>query len=173
MPRAIRYKAQGEYLRGTLFWTQGDFIGANDADGEAQIVTSHKEDLAPAFGLQAADLSVYVVAWDGDPATLPQEDEPTALERLPVAPPPVLPNVPTFMLAVYAAPPAGIGKTRARLFARDYPDGPIALQRGNWALARQSVADAAANLDPLLVTLTPTEKSTILALMETFHIPLA
>ena len=109
MPKAYRYKSNGKYLKNTLFsTTNSDFLGAHhgvEADAifdpvlaaieEAEQQESHKQDFAVAFGIPADQIECEVIAgWDGDPATLPKEDEPDALVRLPVAPEP--PPPPTF-----------------------------------------------------------------------------
>ena len=106
--KAIRYASGGKFLANTLFSTaNSDFIGAYHgvptddiydpllaAEEEALTIASHKVDLGAAFGIDPADIEAVVVPWDGDPATLPKEDEPDALVRLPVAPEP--PPPPTF-----------------------------------------------------------------------------
>lgn len=120
--------------------------------------------IAETLGLSAGAIEAVEVE-SGDPRTgeLLSEPEPE--------PQPAPPDAPAFKLAVFADPPIGLGKTRARLFARDYPDGLQSLDAGNWALARESVADALANTEPSLITLTQTEHGVILALMAAFHIP--
>lgn len=97
MPKAVRYKANGKYLKNTMFSTvNSDFIGAYHgvptddiydpelaAGEEARIIESHKQDFAIAFGIPAEEIECEVIAWDGKPESLPKEDEPDALERIP------------------------------------------------------------------------------------------
>ena len=109
MHKAYRYKANGKYLKNTMFSsTNSEFVGAHHgvetddiydpvlaAIEEAEQIESHKQDFAVAFGIPADQIECEVVAgWDGDPDTLPKEDEPDALVRLLVAPEP--PPPPTF-----------------------------------------------------------------------------
>ena len=100
--KAIRYRANGKYLKNTLFSTlNSDFIGAYHgvetdaifnadlaAAEEAMTIASHKQDFAVAFGIPADEIECEVIAWDGDPASLPKEDEPDAHVRLPEPPEP-------------------------------------------------------------------------------------
>lgn len=103
MHKAYRYKANGKYLKNTLFsTTNSDFLGAYHgvptddvydpvlaAIEEAEQNESHKQDFSVAFGIPADQIECEVIAdWDGDPDTLPKEDEPDAIVRLPVAPAP-------------------------------------------------------------------------------------
>ena len=106
MPKASRYRSGGKFLKGTLFSTSNsDFIGAFHgvptdaifnpviaAEEETLTIASHKQDFGAAFGIDPALIEAVVVLWDGDPETLPKEDEPDALVRLPVAPVPVAPT---------------------------------------------------------------------------------
>jgi hypothetical protein len=108
MPKAIRYRSGGKFLENTLFSTvNSDFLGAYHgvptdaifdavlaAEEEALTIASHKVDLGAAFGIDPSLIECVVVPWNGDPATLPKEDEANARVRLPVAPPP--PPEPTF-----------------------------------------------------------------------------
>lgn len=86
-------------------------------------------------------------------------------------PPPPPPDAGGYMLAVYAEPPVGLGEERAQLIGRDWPQGVIALQRGNYELARAVLDKMLANTNPTFTTITEAEHATMLALMDTFHIP--
>lgn len=90
MPKAIRYRANGQFLQHTLFWTPGDFIGAGSLDPElaaleeAQTLESHKQDFAIAFGIPAESIEVVAVPYDGNPDTLPYaEDGKGGVVRIP------------------------------------------------------------------------------------------
>ena len=105
MPKAIRYKHNGQYLQNTLFWTQFDYIAAFHAqpgvfnatlaaEEEAMSIESHKQDFAVAFGIPADEIECEVVSWDGDESALPFASDASApLTRLPQpAPPPPEPT---------------------------------------------------------------------------------
>lgn len=113
MAKAMRYRANGKYLRNTLFaTTNGDFIGAYHgvptdaiydptlaAEEEALTIESHKRDFSAAFGIPADQIEAVVIPWDGV-APLPAEDEVGAHERLPIAP--AEPQAPTLEQKVAA-----------------------------------------------------------------------
>lgn len=91
MPKAIRYLHNGLPLQNTLFYTDGDYIGAYHDDPaiaaqeEALTMASHQQDFAIAFGIPANEIDCEVLAWDGDIATLPfDEDSAATVQRLPV-----------------------------------------------------------------------------------------
>ncbi len=70
-------------------------------------IESHKQDFAVAFGIAADSITVVPVSYDGDPATLPKEDESDNLVRLPVAPtPPPEPTLEEKVAALLVATPA-------------------------------------------------------------------
>ena len=110
MSKAIRYRSGGKFLKNTLFsTTNSDFIGAHHgvetdaifdpvlaAEEEAMTIASHKVAFGAAFGIDPALIEEVVVAWNGDPETLPKEDEPDALVQLPVPTPEPEPAVRTF-----------------------------------------------------------------------------
>jgi hypothetical protein len=81
MSKAIRYHVGGKYLRNSMFWTAGDFIGAYHADPvlaveeEALTIASHKQDLGAAFGLDPRTIECEVLDWDGDVASLPYAED--------------------------------------------------------------------------------------------------
>jgi hypothetical protein len=114
MPKAIRYQHNGQYLRNTMFWTQGEFIGAFHADPvlaaeeEALTIASHAHDFAVAFGIPADEITHEVVAWDGRDETLPfASDNSAPVVRLPVAPEePAPPTLEEKVDALLAASPA-------------------------------------------------------------------
>lgn len=114
MPKAIRYRSGGKFLKNTLFsTTNSDFLGAHHgvptdsiydpalaAEEEALTIASHKVDLGKAFGIDSALIEAVEVPWDGNPSSLPKEDEPDALVRLPVpAPPPPPPTLAEILAA--------------------------------------------------------------------------
>lgn len=75
MPTYARYKANGEYLRGTL-WTC--------SEDNATPPETHAEDFAIAFGIPAEEIECEVIAWDGRDETLPFADDNSApVERIP------------------------------------------------------------------------------------------
>ena len=95
--KAIRYKANGKYLQNSMFWTALDYVcayhaspdafdAALAAEEEAKSIASHKQDFALAFGIPADQIEVEFITWNGDPSTLPKEDESDVLVRLPVPP---------------------------------------------------------------------------------------
>ena len=106
MPKAVRFKSNGKYLRNTLFSCPGlDYVGSGTAmrpdfdpsDGKMRDAVALEEDLsiaswtqdfAIAFGIPADEIECEVIPWDGDPASLPKEDEPDAHVRLPEPPEP-------------------------------------------------------------------------------------
>ena len=110
MSKAIRYRSGGKFLKNTLFsTTNSDFIGAHHgvetdaifdavlaAEEEAMTIASHKVAFGAAFGIDPALIEEVVVPWNGDPETLPKEDEPDALVQLPAPTPEPEPAVPTF-----------------------------------------------------------------------------
>lgn len=98
MPKAIRYKHNGQYLQNTLFWTSNSvFIGAHhgvetdaifDAEiaaiEEAETIASHKRDFAIAFGVPADEIECEVLPWDGREETLPYHaDTAATVKRVP------------------------------------------------------------------------------------------
>ena len=108
--KAVRFKSGGKYLKNTLFSTSNsDYVGAwhgvpTDAifdaelaaEEEAMSIASWTADFAIAFGIPAEEIECEVIAWDGNPDSLPKEDEPNARERLPVkADPTPVPVKPT------------------------------------------------------------------------------
>ena len=91
MPTYARYKHNGQYLRGTLWTCSADEVAPPETQAD---------DYALGFGIPAAQIVCEViVGWNGDPATLPKEDEADAREPLPeeqrpgyIAPEPVPPT---------------------------------------------------------------------------------
>lgn len=95
MPKAIRYKQNGQYLQNTLFWTAYDYISAYHgqpevfdaelaAEEEALSIESHKQDFAVAFGIPAEEIECEVIAWDGRDETLPfASDNSAPVQRIP------------------------------------------------------------------------------------------
>lgn len=60
----------------------------------------------------------------------------------------------------------GLGRAKARTFARDYPDLLDALNTSNWQMARQAVDDAHAD-----GVLSDGERDTVLGLFDAHNIP--
>ena len=81
MPKAIRYRDNGTFLQNSMFWTPGDFIGAASEDPEraaieeAITLASHKQDFATAFGIPADEIECVEIPYNGDPKTLPYDDD--------------------------------------------------------------------------------------------------
>lgn len=70
------------------------------------------------------------------------------------------------MLAVFADPPNGLGRQKARAMARDYGDVTLALQHENYSLVRAAVEDMLAD-----DFIDQSEYDVLQGLMENFNIP--
>lgn len=173
MPKAIRYKRNGRYLRNTLFWTQADYIGAYHAapehydaalaaEEEAATLASHRRDFADAFGVPVNEIECEVIAWDGDPENLPAEDEQDAIERIPAPPSPVAPDPNGFLLAAMGA----LGLVPGNTLLAKWPTFTVAINAANWSVTRMVLGAALQAGD-----LTTEQYATLTGLLTEYGIP--
>ena len=158
MPKAIRYKHNGQYLQNTLFWTAYDYVGAYHAqpgvfdavlaaEEEATIIASHKQDFAVVFGIPADEIECEAVAWDGRDETLPfASDNSAPVQRISdeqregYVAPEKAPDPQAFKLAAYAYLDAAAFVMPLAGYIAPALD---ALNAANWALTRQIIGYAA------------------------------
>lgn len=149
--------------------TYRDFITGRDVDSAVHYEDgSDQTNVGFVRELKAGDVEIEEAEYESVKATIRQYNEANTPPP-PVRPPP--PDVGGYMLAVYAAPPTGLGEERAQEIAMTWPQGPLALQAGNWALARGTIAKMFANTNPKFATITRAESDLLLALMTAFNIP--
>lgn len=138
------------------------FITGRDVDSAL-----HREDGAAGYvvgivaALRAGDEEITAQEYEAEKAAIQAYNA-----ALPAPAQKVAPDVGGFRLAVFADPPVGVGKAKARALARDYPDSQIGLDQGNWPVVRASLADMLADR-----AVTNAQYNTIVALMAQYGIP--